>query len=187
VTLLIAGETVEPDLLAGVSTLGHPPRAIGIFRKRGRGALERSTALMLWRVSDPVNIGVLARSARAFSAAIGLSAGCADPYAPKALRASMGSTLTVPLLDFGTPTGSVALVAHGGRPLEELDLAVYDTFVLGSEREGLPEEVVGRCDVAATIRLTGRAESLNVAMAGTIALYEASRRRATQTVSSPPE
>jgi RNA methyltransferase, TrmH family len=187
VELLVAGENVQPELLAEVSELGHPPRVIGVFRKRDRVALEPGPALMLWRVSDPVNVGVLARSARAFSARLGLSSGCADPYAPKALRASMGSSVAVPLVDFATPSGSVALVARGGRALDEVDLGAYDTFVLGSEREGLPDEVVRRCDVAATIALPGGVESLNVAMAGTIALYEASRRRATQTVSSPPE
>jgi TrmH family RNA methyltransferase len=148
--------------------------------------LARGIVLMLWHVADPENVGVLARSARAFCAGLGLSSGCADPYSPKALRASMGATATVPLLEFATPTGSVALVAHGGVALHELDLELYRTFVLGSERAGLPQEVIDRCDVTATIPLPGRVESLNVAMAGTIALYEASRRRATQTVSSPP-
>jgi RNA methyltransferase, TrmH family len=141
---------------------------------------------MLWRVADPGNVGVLARSARAFSAGLGLSPGCADPFSPKALRASMGATAAVPLLEFDTPDGSVALVAHGGVPFHDLDFDVYGAFVLGSEREGLPPEVIDRCDTTATIPLTGRMESLNVAMAGTIALYEVSRRRAIQTVSSPP-
>jgi RNA methyltransferase, TrmH family len=186
VDLLVAGENVEPALLAEVSTLGHPPRVIGVFRKRDWVMLERGTVLMLWRVADPANVGVLARSARAFGAGLGLSAGCADPFAPKALRASMGASVTVPLLPFDTSLGSVALVAHGGRPLHELDLDLYRTVVLGSEREGLPRNVVGRCDATATIPLSGRVESLNVAMAGTIALYESWRRRATQTVSSPP-
>jgi TrmH family RNA methyltransferase len=184
--LLVAGENVEPGLLAGVSTLGHPPRVIGVYRKAEPAGAAPGPALMLWRVADPVNVGVLARSARAFGAGLGLSSGCADPYSPKALRASMGASVAVPLLDFDVASGSVALVAHGGRPFDELDLGPDATFVLGSEREGLPEEVVERCDVAASILLPGGAESLNVAMTGTIALYELSRRRATQTVSSPP-
>jgi RNA methyltransferase, TrmH family len=173
-------------LLAEASTLGHPPRVIGVFRKRSWANLTLPPALMLWRVADPGNVGVLARSARAFNAGLGLSEGCADPFSPKALRASMGATATVPLFEFVTPPGSLALVAHGGRPLDELDLDVYTTFVLGSERDGLPAAVVERCDVTGTISLPGRVESLNVAMAGTIALYESWRRRATQTVSSPP-
>jgi RNA methyltransferase, TrmH family len=184
---LVAGENVEPALLADVSTLGHPPRVIGVFRKQGRMVPARGIALMLWRVADPGNVGVLARSARAFGAGVGLSEGCADPFGPKALRASMGATATVPLLDFDASDGSVALVAHGGQALPELDLEVYRTFVLGSERDGLPPEVIDRCDVTATIPLPGGVESLNVAMAGTIALYEGWRRRAIHTVSSPPE
>jgi RNA methyltransferase, TrmH family len=187
VELLSSGENVEAALLAEVSTMGHPPRVIGVFRKRDCVVSARGTVAMLWRVSDPENVGVLARSARAFCAGLGLSTGCADPFSPKALRASMGSSVAVPLLDFGTPSGSVALVAHGGQPLDEVDLERYNTLVLGSERDGLPDEIVERCDVAATIQLPGGAESLNVAMAGTIVLYELWRRRATQTVSSPPE
>ncbi len=73
------------------------------------------------------------------------------------------------------PGRRVALVARGGVPLAELDPAETTTYVLGAEREGLPETVLARCDVLATIPQSGPAESLNVAMAGTIALYEAAR------------
>jgi len=170
VDLLVAGENVEPALLADVSTLGHPPRVIGVFRRR-EASDSADTRLALWHVSDPGNVGALLRSADAFGAAVMLSDGCADPYGPKALRAAMGSTFRVPLLGFDLPAGSVALVAQGGQPLEEVELDRYSTFVLGSEREGLPDELLARCDVQATIS-TSRVESLNVAMAGTIALYE---------------
>jgi TrmH family RNA methyltransferase len=177
VELLVAGENVEPALLAEVSALAHPPRVIGVFRKREWSVPARGAALMLWRVADPGNVGVLARSARAFGAGLGLSDGCADPFGPKALRASMGATATVQLLGFDTSGGSVALVAHSGHALHELDLDLYRTFVLGSERAGLPQDVIDRCDIKATIPLPGRVDSLNVAMAGTIALYELWRRR----------
>jgi RNA methyltransferase, TrmH family len=106
-----------------------------------------------------------------------LSAGCADPFGPKALRAGMGSTFRVPISDFDPPPASVALVPSGGEPLDALDLERYSTFVLGSEREGLPEEVVAGCEVQATIPVQD-VESLNVAMAGTIALYAHFRRKA---------
>jgi RNA methyltransferase, TrmH family len=173
VDVLVAGEDVEAALLAEVSTLGHPPRVVGIYRHRElRGTAE--TALALWRVSDPGNVGTLLRSADAFGAGVMLSDGCADPFGPKALRAAMGSTFRVPFPDFDL-RAAVALVADGGEPLDELDLARYSTFVLGSEREGLPEDVLAQCDVRATIPADG-VESLNVAMAGTVALYERSRR-----------
>jgi TrmH family RNA methyltransferase len=70
------------------------------------------------------------------------------------------------------PGRRVALVAHGGKPLPELDATDGTTFVLGAEREGLPDEVLARCDETATIPLESEADSLNVAIAGSIALYE---------------
>ena len=171
--LLVAGENVEPALLADVSTLAHPPRVIGIFRRR-EPARATQTTLALWRVADPGNVGTLLRSADAFGAGVMLSQGCADPFGPKALRAAMGSTFRVPLRQFELPGDAVALVANGGEPLDGIDLQRYSTFVLGSEREGLPEDVLARCAVQATIPVRS-VESLNVAMVGTIVLWHASR------------
>jgi RNA methyltransferase, TrmH family len=169
----VAGEDVDPALLAEVSTLGHPPRVIGVFRRRdAAGAVD--VALALWRVSDPGNVGTLLRSADAFGAGVMLSEGCADPFGPKALRAAMGSTFRVPLLDFELQN-AVGLVADGGEPLDTLELERYSTIVLGAERGGLPDEILARCAARATIPVQG-VESLNVAMAGTIALYERARR-----------
>src|SRR5262249_24518822 len=171
--VLVAGENVEPAPLAQVSTLGHPPRVIGVFR-RGESAASAGVSLALWRVSDPGNVGTLLRSADAFGAGVMLSDGCADPFGPKALRAGMGSTLRVPLPKFEL-RGAVALVADGGVPLSEVELERYSTFVLGAERDGLPDEILAQCDLQATIPVQS-VESLNVAMAGTITLYERSRR-----------
>jgi TrmH family RNA methyltransferase len=169
--LLVAGENVEPALLAEVSTLAHPPRVIGVFRRREQPRVTE-TNLALWRVADPGNVGTLLRSADAFGAGVLLSDGCADPFGPKALRAAMGSTFRVPLRPFEL-RNAVALVADGGDSLDTLDR--YDTFVLGSEREGLPAEVVEQCDARMSIPVQG-VESLNVAMAGTIVLYERFRK-----------
>ncbi len=128
-------------------------------------------------MGDPGNVGALLRIADAFESAVALSAGCADPLGPKALRASAGAIFRVPILPFdGIPGRRIALAAHGGTPLQELDLSGPTTFVLGAEREGLPEEVVAQSDEVATIPFSGPAESLNVAVAGAIALYERARR-----------
>jgi TrmH family RNA methyltransferase len=117
------------------------------------------------------------RTAGAFGASVALSPGCADPTSPRALRASAGAIFNVPVVGFDDAPGRrVALVAHGGRPLAELALEQPLTFVLGAEREGLPDEVVEQCDEATTIPISGQVESLNVAAAAAIALYEASRR-----------
>jgi TrmH family RNA methyltransferase len=179
VEVLVAGENVEPALLAEVSALGHPPRVIGVFR---RDDLPRSPlpeiGLALWHVGDPGNVGTLVRSAAALGPAfVALSEGSADATGPKALRASMGALFRVPLLAFDDAPGRrIALVAHGGMPTAELDLSGPTTFVLGAERKGLPESVLATCEERATIPLAPGSESLNVATAGAIALYELSRR-----------
>jgi TrmH family RNA methyltransferase len=121
-------------------------------------------------VADPGNLGTLIRTADAFGAAVALSEGCADPTGPKALRASAGSIWRVPLLPFAAVPGRrVALVSGGGEPLSQLDLGDETTFLVGAEREGLPAEV--ERDAEAWIPIAG-AESLNAAVAGSIALYE---------------
>ena len=175
VELLVAGETVAPELLAEVSALPHPARAIAVFRREDLPDFEqRSVALALWHVGDPGNVGTLIRTADAFGASVELSPGSADPTGPKALRASAGAVFRVPL---GEAVGQrIGLVAHGGRSLRDLQFGEATVFVVGAEREGLPEEVLAECDALATIPTTGPAESLNVAAAGAIALYEWSRR-----------
>ena len=176
--LLVAGENVTPSLLAEVSTLAHPPRVIGVFRRDDLPRGRRRVTLALWRVADPGNVGTLVRSAAAFGAGIALSPGCADPTGPKALRASMGALFRVPIAEFDEPGGTrVALVPRGGAPLPELELDGDVVFVLGAERTGLPEDVLARCDRQVSIPQSGEADSLNVATAGTIALYELSRGR----------
>ena len=168
-----AGEDVEPELLAKLSTMGHPPRVMALFRRESLPRGVEPVSLSLWRVGDPGNLGTILRTADAFGASVALSSGCADPTGPKALRASAGAVFRVPLADFDEPTGTrVALVSHGGKPLARLDTGVPVTYVLGAEREGLPDGVVAACDETATIQLAEDAESLNVAVAGAIALYE---------------
>jgi RNA methyltransferase, TrmH family len=175
VELPVAGENVAPELLAAASDLPHPPRVVAVFR---RADLPCNTALLgvaLWRVSDPGNLGAVVRTAGAFGASVGVSAGCADPTSPRALRASAGAIFRVPVHGFEKEGRCLALVAHGGTPLAEIDLAGPLTFVLGAEREGLPDEVVAACDEAATIPISAGVESLNVAAAAAIALYAAAR------------
>jgi len=176
VELLVAGETVDAELLAEVSTLAHPPRVIAVYRRDDLPRGVRPVTMALWRVGDPGNVGTLLRAADAFAAGIALSEGCADPTGPKAVRASMGSLFRVPVSDFDEPTGKrVALVPSGGIPLPELGSGAEVVLVLGAEREGLPAEVLERCDERASIPQPGGGDSLNVATAGAIALYELAR------------
>ncbi len=191
VELLVAGENVEAALLAEVSSAAHPPRVIGVYRRKDLPAgAPRPVVLALWRVADPGNVGTLIRAADAFGGAVALSAGCADPTGPKALRASAGAVWRVPLLPFPESPGGagddarqgrgahhgqarrVALVPAGGEPIAEVDLGGEVVFLLGAEREGVPRELVRDAEA----RIPIASESLNVAAAGAIALYEWRRR-----------
>jgi TrmH family RNA methyltransferase len=165
-----------PELLGEVSTLGHAPRVIGIYRRSDLPVGARDVVLALWRVSDPGNVGTLLRTADAFGAGVALSPECADPTGPRAVRASAGAIFRVPLVGWDElPERMVALDAHDGEPLAEVPLEPPLAFLLGSEREGLPDDLVAD-SYKATIPTAGEAESLNVAAAGAIALYELSRR-----------
>lgn len=179
VHLLVAGETVAAELLGSVSTLPHPARVIGVYRAGDLPRGAREVCLALWQIADPGNLGTLIRTADAFGACIALSPGCADSLSTKATRASAGAVFRVPFVDWDdVPGRKIALVTHAGSPLAEIDLEPPFTFVIGAERTGLPSSVVARCDQVAHIPMPGAAESLNVAAAGAIALYEALSRRA---------
>ena len=174
VHLLVAGETVEADLLARVSTLPHPARVIGVYRRADLPTGTRDVCVALWRLSDPGNVGTLLRTADAFGACVALSGECADPLSPKALRASAGAIFRVPLVGWDDrPARCVALVAHGGAPLSTANLTPPVTVLLGAERTGLPDEQATDC-YRATIPVADGAESLNVAAAGAISLYAVS-------------
>jgi RNA methyltransferase, TrmH family len=178
---LAGAEQVAPEVMAGLSALPHPARVVAVFRRADLPrALDAPVGLALWRVSDPGNVGTLLRAADALGPAfVLLSAGCADPTGPKAVRASAGAIFRVPLGRFADGEGipRVALVPTGGVPLPELELPERAVFVLGAEREGLPEDVRAAAELSATIPQSGLAESLNVASAGAVALYEWRRRR----------
>jgi TrmH family RNA methyltransferase len=175
----LAGEEVKPHLLAQVSQLGSGTRALGVYAQRWAAQPTGPLCLALWGVNDPGNVGTALRGALAFGAAsVALGPGTADPYGPKAVRASMGALFEVAVARVREvhelPGRKIALVAHGGAPFEPPGGDV--TVVVGAEREGLPDEIVAACDGVATISVA--AESLNAAMAATVALYECNRRMA---------
>ncbi|HSR93617.1 MAG TPA: RNA methyltransferase [Solirubrobacterales bacterium] len=165
------GEEVEPELLAEVSALGSGTRAIAVWPQAWADEAELP-CVYLHGVADPANVGAIVRTAHALlGGTVVLGPGCADPFGPKAVRASMGSVFGQPLLRAGieaTPQPRAALAAHEGRGLGALgDVA---TLCLGAERDGLPIEVLRECDVQVSIPLrAGGAESLNVAAAAAIA------------------
>jgi TrmH family RNA methyltransferase len=176
---LEGAEEVEPSLLGELSSLAHPPRIVAVFRRADLPReLDAEAGLALWHVGDPGNVGTLIRTADALGPAfVALSPGCADPTSPKALRASMGAVFRVPTGSFDdAPKPWIGLVPRGSAPLAEIELGDRATFVLGAERAGLPDDIAASCEVLASIPLADEAESLNVAAAGAIALYDLKRR-----------
>jgi TrmH family RNA methyltransferase len=164
-------DEVEPDLLASVSALGSGTRAIAVWPLVWAEELA-APCVYLHAVGDPGNVGTIVRTADALlGATVALGPDCADPFGPKATRASMGSIFARPparaAVD-ATPAPRAALVAHGGAGLDDA-LAGAATLCLGAEREGLPDAILAACDTTATIPLAGAAESLNVAAAAAIA------------------
>jgi TrmH family RNA methyltransferase len=173
----LAGEEVAPHLLKQVSQLGSGTRAIAVYPQRWAPAPLGPVCVALWGVNDPGNVGTVLRSALAFGAgSVVLGPGTADPYGPKAVRASMGAIFDVPVVratNIGElPGHKVALAARAGRALAEIEHREV-TLVIGAEREGLPDGVLASCNETAHIPI--RSESLNAAMAATIALYEVTR------------
>jgi TrmH family RNA methyltransferase len=172
--VLRAGEDVEPELLAAVSALGSGSRVIGVYEQRWAPP-GGDLGVWLHAVEDPGNVGTIIRSAHALAdGPVILGPGCADPFSPKAVRASMGSLFARPparaKLD-ELPGRPLALSAHGKRTLREAELEPPLVLCLGAERAGLPAELE-----RAAVRIEVGSESLNVAMAATVALYEAANR-----------
>jgi TrmH family RNA methyltransferase len=199
---------VDRDALAASAALASGARVIGVWRQRwtdlssvaacmtapasGGEPAATHTALYLHEVSDPGNVGTVVRAALGFgAAAVILSPGSADPFGPKAVRAAMGSLFGRPIVRASFDDarqalvpheGAVALVPGGGRALHELGSHPARLFVLGAERHGLSDEIVARCDETAHIALApGGVDSLNVAMAATLCLYQASLHRLSPT------
>jgi TrmH family RNA methyltransferase len=169
------GIPVAPHVMAEISQLGSGTRAIGVYPQRWSEPVGPRCAA-LWGVGDPGNVGTVIRSALAFGASsVALGPGSADPYGHKAVRASMGALFSVPVARVRKiselPGRKVALVAREGVALGEFAAADDLTLVVGAEREGLSREVVAECDDVVHIPIA-HADSLNAAMAATVALYE---------------
>jgi RNA methyltransferase, TrmH family len=171
--LLRSGEDVEPDLLP--SSLGSGTRVVAVYKERWVEP-HGSVRVYVQGVHDPGNVGTIIRSAHALAdGPVILGPDCADPFGTKAVRASMGSIFARPpaRARFEELEGATIGLERGkGVPLGEVGSGAV-TLCLGSERHGL----VG-VEPSAWAHIPVRADgpdSLNVAMAATIALYERNR------------
>ena len=175
VAVLRAGEDVEPELLDAVSTLGSGTRVIGIYEQRWAEP-GGELSVYLHEVGDPGNVGAVIRTAHALAdGPVILGPGSADPWSPKAVRASMGSVFARPPARGEPAAGTlIGLDPHAGHTLAQAEVSPPVVVVLGAERSGLPEGFPGQ-RVRIPLAPDGP-ESLNVAAAASIALYELSHR-----------
>ncbi|MCX7026411.1 MAG: RNA methyltransferase [Spirochaetes bacterium] len=171
----------------GVLALAKRPK-IPRFKVGAHGGAQEVALLCMWNITDPSNVGALIRSAAALSvSAVLLGPGCADPFYRKALRASMGNALSLPLYSCGLAEllamrkAGIALIAATlsprARPLEEFRPARPLALLLGNEGFGLPSEVIELCGTEVSIPMRPDVDSLNVVVAGGICMYELFRRR----------
>jgi len=189
-------------LFEGVAGTDAPQGVAALFRQRawgfddvlrGPGAMRGSSPLVvvLAAVQDPGNVGTILRSAEAFGATGAVAArGTADPWSPKALRASAGSALRLPVLrSMAIPVllaqlkiARVRIYAATSAPetrgaAAEADLREAAAIFVGNESNGLPAEVVRAADAAISIPMAASVDSLNAGVAASVVLYEAARQR----------
>lgn len=187
----LPGTEVDPVALQSVSELASGTRTLAIYSERWEAVDTLSPARLcvyLHAVSDPGNVGTVLRSAAAFGAScVALGPGSADPFGPKAVRASMGTIFTVPVAHATPqqlPGTTIALDAGAERTLAEVAAELSQgagdfgplaeiSVLVGAEREGLPADVIAAADIAARIPIA--TESLNAAIAAAVALYELSK------------
>ncbi|MHB1391119.1 MAG: TrmH family RNA methyltransferase [Thermoleophilia bacterium] len=192
--------TCSRAVLDKLSGLGSGSRLIAVFNMMDQkfpgtaGVKPGASAgpmLYLSGVGDPGNVGTLIRSAAALGAVgVALGPGTADPYAPKALRATMGAIFQIPFFLTVNPEALVSWAdraeaavictdSHRGTPVWERSLSGNFALILGQEREGIPHRLLDAASETVRIPQTGETESINVAMAGTAILYEAMKQRQT--------
>lgn len=150
---------------------------------------ETPLVVILHRINNPVNVGAILRTAEAAGVTgVITTAGTADPFSPKALRGAMGATFRLPTwsgidyqeaIEWGRQHRIQIACAdvHAGQSFTEIDFSLPTAIVMGAESEGLSAEEVAVADIAVKIPMKGSTESLNVAVAAGILLYEAGRYR----------
>ena len=178
----LPGIEVDAAALNSVTELASGTRTLAIYNEHLEAAPLGPLCVYLHGVSDPGNVGTVLRSAAAFGAScVALGLGSADPFSPKAVRASMGAIFTVPVahaVSGQLPGTTIALDAAAERTLAEvaaeLPADAEVSLLIGAEREGLPAELIAAASTAARIPIV--TESLNAAIAASVALYELTRR-----------
>src|SRR5438128_27135 len=174
--IAVIGDDVvfSDELLRAVSDTKTSQGVLGLFHRPPSLFATDKILVALDAVQDPGNVGTIVRLAAAFDAAVALLPGCADPFSPKAIRASAGAILNVPFADVTVQQllESRRLLLYADMGGETKPPTKSDILVLGSEGSGVSEEIRKHGKPVA-IKTSGRVESLNVAAAAAILLWQA--------------
>lgn len=184
---LISDECYKiPDsLFKKISDTKTPQGIIAVAKIPALGSCgidKNGKYIALENVADPSNLGAVSRTAEALGVnGIILSSDGCDPYSPKALRASMGTLLRVPVFvteSFAETLKSTGLKRYAcvvdktAESIKEQSFENGSVVMIGNEANGLTDSAKKSADVLVTIHMTGRAESLNAAAAAAIAMWE---------------
>jgi len=159
---------------------------IAVAKKAEADISDKDLLILCDNVRDPGNMGTIIRLAHAAGAALMISEGCVDPYSPKCVRASMGSVFATPPKVFTEElfnylkkeeyTFYAGTLRDDSQPLFETKFGRKSVVVVGNEGDGVSEEMAAKCDRAVIIPMPGGAESLNVAAATAVLVYECLRQ-----------
>lgn len=176
---------VSSSVLQKISTLKTPNGLLAVFAIPMQPSFNALTeGIVLAQITDPGNMGTLIRSATAMNKKTVICIEGVDPYNPKVVQASSGAIANIilfsmswnALLEHKKNLHLCALLASGGNSPEEINLR-NTLIVIGNESNGIPQEWIDQCDEKLTLPMPGNFESLNAAVAGSIALYLAAMQK----------
>lgn len=170
---------ITDEVMTKISTTKSPSGILGIFVMPTTPPLNQlGSGAVLAHITDPGNMGTLIRTSAAMGKKTVVVIEGVDPWSPKVIHASAGTIGLVhifqiswnQLIQHKKNLSLCALVVSNGQPPAEVDLK-NTLLVIGNEAHGIPEDWVQQCDIRLTLPMPGKTESLNAAVAGSIALY----------------
>lgn len=180
--------TASEKVLGSVSRKDNPQTVIAAFKQKLSVLADLPTDgarrwVALYEVRDPGNLGTIVRTADAAGVdSVVLIGQCCDPFSVEAVRATMGSLFAMPLVeaefaDFNAwrKKAGARMLAASMRGAHEHDKATYgqrSVVLMGNEQAGLPAEIEAECDELVRIPMMGAADSLNLASAASVMIYE---------------
>ncbi|HSW77107.1 MAG TPA: RNA methyltransferase [Candidatus Saccharimonadales bacterium] len=169
---------VNDAIMKKISTTITPSGIVAVFQMPENTSTATDNAIVLYNIADPGNVGTLIRTAAAMDISTVYLIEGVDPYNPKVIQATAGTIAYVTIVEtdwsefqkLNQNLTTCALIVQDGKTPQVLDLKKY-ILIIGNESQGLPQDVIDDCNEKLTIPMSGKTESLNAAVAGSIAMY----------------